>query len=130
MGTGRYLYYTVSGPKHGPLLQNATSGFWPQLCARALIPPVFFGLWTTKTGHCKPLPTRRRFAASSQTWAAQAHAMGMYHGLKIDTKTKCHNFKLLTCKETLRQVFIRVYRLEITSVMFVFSTQICELLPL
>ncbi len=65
----------------------------------------------------------------AQTWAAQAHAMVMYHGLKIDTKTKCHNLKLLTCKETLRQVFIRVYRLEITSVMFVFSTQICELLP-
>jgi hypothetical protein len=38
--------------------------------------------------------------------------------------------KKLTCKETLLQVFIRVYRLEIQSVMLVFSTQLCELLPL
>jgi hypothetical protein len=29
----------------------------------------------------------------------------------IDTKVKCRNLKLLTCKGTLRQVFIRVYRL-------------------
>ncbi len=38
--------------------------------------------------------------------------------------------KKLTCKETLRQVLIRVYRLEIQSVMLVFSTKLCELLPL
>ncbi len=38
--------------------------------------------------------------------------------------------KKFTCKGTLRQVFIRVYRLEIQSVMLVFSTQLCELLPL
>ncbi len=31
---------------------------------------------------------------------------------------------------TLRQVFIRVYRLEIQLVMLVFSTQLFELLPL
>jgi hypothetical protein len=31
---------------------------------------------------------------------------------------------------TLRQVFIRVYSLEIQAVMLVFSTQLCELLPL
>jgi hypothetical protein len=30
----------------------------------------------------------------------------------------------MTCKETLRQVFVRVYRLEIQSVMLVFSTQL------
>jgi cation transporter-like permease len=36
----------------------------------------------------------------------------------------------LTCKGTLRQMFIRVYRLEIESVMLVFSTQLCELVPL
>ncbi len=35
-----------------------------------------------------------------------------------------------TCKGTLRQVFIRVSGLEIQSVMLVFSTQLCELLPL
>ncbi len=38
--------------------------------------------------------------------------------------------KKLTWKGTLRQVFIKVYRLEIQSVMLVFSTQLCELLPL
>ncbi len=36
----------------------------------------------------------------------------------------------MTCKDTLRQVFIRAYRLEIQSVMLVFSTQLCELLPI
>jgi hypothetical protein len=48
----------------------------------------------------------------------------------IDTKAKCRHLKKLTCKETLRQVFIRVYKLEIHSVMLVFSIQLCELLPL
>ncbi len=38
--------------------------------------------------------------------------------------------KQLTCKGTLRQMLIRVYRLEIQPVMFVFSTQLSELLPL
>ncbi len=46
------------------------------------------------------------------------------HGLinYRDTKAKCRHLKILTCKGTLRQVFIRVYRLEIQSVMLVFST--------
>jgi hypothetical protein len=42
----------------------------------------------------------------------------------IDTKAKCCHLLKLTCKETLRQV------LEIQSLMLVFSTQLCELLPL
>ncbi len=41
-----------------------------------------------------------------------------------------HQSKMLTCKGTLRQVFIRVYRLEIQPVMLVFSTKLCELSPL
>jgi hypothetical protein len=45
------------------------------------------------------------------------------------TKTKCRHLKQLTCYVTLRQVLIRVYRLEIRSVILVFSTQLCELLP-
>ncbi len=55
-----------------------------------------------------------------------------YHGLinYIDTKAKCRHLKKWTCQGTLRQVFIRVCRLEIQSVMLVFSTQLCELLPL
>jgi hypothetical protein len=48
----------------------------------------------------------------------------------IDTKAKCRHLKKLTCKGTLRQVFIRVYRLGIQSDMLVFATQLCELLPL
>jgi hypothetical protein len=47
----------------------------------------------------------------------------------IDTKAKCRHLIKLTCKGTLRQVFISVYRLEIRTVMLVFSTQLCELLP-
>ena len=43
------------------------------------------------------------------------------HGLinYKDTKTKCRHLKKLTCKGTLWQVFIRVYRLGIQSVMLV-----------
>ncbi len=55
-----------------------------------------------------------------------------HHGLinYIDTKSKCRHLKNLAFKGTLRQVFIRVSRFEIHSVMFVFSTQLCELLSL
>ncbi len=42
------------------------------------------------------------------------------------TRAKCRHLKKFTCKGTLRQVFIRVYRLEIQSVMLVFSTQLWE----
>jgi hypothetical protein len=54
------------------------------------------------------------------------------HGLinYIDTKAKCRHLKKWICKGTLRQMFIRVYGLEIQSIMLVFSTQLCELLPL
>ncbi len=48
----------------------------------------------------------------------------------IYTKAKCPHPKNLTCKGTLRQMFIRVYRLDIQSVMLVFSTHLCELAPL
>jgi hypothetical protein len=50
--------------------------------------------------------------------------------LLVDIKVKCVNLKKFTCEATLRQVFIRVYRLEIQSVVLVFSTQLCELLLL
>jgi hypothetical protein len=48
----------------------------------------------------------------------------------IDTKAKCRHLQQFTCNETLRQVFIRVYRMETQSLMMVFSTQLCELWPL
>ncbi len=51
----------------------------------------------------------------------------LHHGLMnyTDTKAKCRHLKKLTCKGTLRQVFIRVYSLEIQSVMLVLSSQLC-----
>ncbi len=51
------------------------------------------------------------------------------HGLinNIETKAKCRHLQKLTCKG---QVFIRVHRLKMQSIMLVFSTQLCELLPL
>ncbi len=54
------------------------------------------------------------------------------HGLiiYIDTKAKCRHLNIFTWKGTLWQVFNRVYRLEIQPVMLVFSTKLCELLPL
>jgi hypothetical protein len=50
--------------------------------------------------------------------------LGLNQGLinYIDNKAKCRHLKKLTCKGTLRQVFIRVYRLEIQSIMVVFVT--------
>ena len=56
----------------------------------------------------------------------------MAHGLikYIDTKAKFRHLKKFTCKWTLRQVFVIVYRLEIQSVMLIFLTQICEMLSL
>ncbi len=61
-----------------------------------------------------------------------ALAVALLHRLinYIDTKAKCRHLKKFTCKVTLRQVLIRVYRLEIQSVMLVFSTQLCELFSL
>ncbi len=44
----------------------------------------------------------------------------------IDTKANCRHLKIITCKGTLWQVFTIVYRLEIQSVMLVFSTQFCD----
>ncbi len=51
------------------------------------------------------------------------------HGLI--NQSKMSSSKKLTYTGTLQQVFIRVYiHTEIQSVMLVFSTQLCELLPL
>jgi hypothetical protein len=54
-----------------------------------------------------------------------------HHGLinYIDAKAKRRHPKKLTYKRTQQQVFIRVCRLVIQSVMLVFSTQLCVLLP-
>jgi hypothetical protein len=51
------------------------------------------------------------------------------HGLinYISNKAKRPHPKKVISEGTLRQVFIRVYRLEIYSVMLVFSTQLCVL---
>ncbi len=52
------------------------------------------------------------------------------HIQQTPKKPNCRHLKILICKGTLRQVFIRVFRLEIQSAMLVYSTQLCELLPL
>jgi hypothetical protein len=74
----------------------------------------------------------KSFYLRNFTKSVMTRTMVQLHGLVtyIDTKAKCRHLKKLTCKGTLRPVFIRVYRLEIQSVMLVFSTQHCELLPL
>jgi len=48
----------------------------------------------------------------------------------MDTNANCHHLNKFTCKGTLWQVFSKVYRLEVQSVILVFSTQLCELLPI
>jgi hypothetical protein len=57
----------------------------------------------------------------------QRQCLAPTHGLIIciDTKAKFRHLKKLTYTGTLWQVFIRVYRLEIQSVMLVFATQPC-----
>ncbi len=60
------------------------------------------------------------------TYVRSSHGLISYKNIT----TKCRHLKKFTCKETLRKVFIRVYRLKIQRVMLVFSTQLCELLPL
>jgi hypothetical protein len=50
-----------------------------------------------------------------------------------DIKAKCRQLNKFTCKGTLRQVFIRFYKLEKQSVMLslvYILDQLCELLPL
>ena len=61
-----------------------------------------------------------------------ASATAWNHGLIHfkDNNTECRYQNKLTCKKTLWHGFIRVYRLEIQSVMLVFSTQLCEMLSL
>jgi hypothetical protein len=58
-------------------------------------------------------------------------AKGMLHGLinYKDTKTKSRHLNKLTCKGTLRPLIIRYYRLEIQSVMLVFSNQLYDYCP-
>ncbi len=70
-----------------------------------------------------------------EIWKALLHGLINYIGTKakkvlIEGNAKCCHLKKLTCKGTLWQVFIRVYRLEIQSVKLVFSTQLCELVEL
>jgi hypothetical protein len=60
----------------------------------------------------------------SPTWNSLRHKYTRGLINYIDTKEKCRHLKKLTCKGTLRQVFIIDHRLEIKSVMLVFSTQL------
>jgi hypothetical protein len=58
---------------------------------------------------------------------------GEGHGLinYMDTKTKCRHLKKIDLERDFAAgVYIRVYRLAIQSAILVFSTQLCDLLPL
>ncbi len=88
---------------------------------------MFSHYWAHK--HTKYVCTHeiRRYIKS-----ASPHIMPTTYGLinYIDTKAKCRHPKILNYIGTLRQVCIKVYSLDIKSVMLVFSTQLCKLLPL
>jgi hypothetical protein len=51
------------------------------------------------------------------TWCVDYVCLNHWIMTYAETVTKCRYLKILTCKGTLRQVFIRVYRLEIQTVM-------------
>ena len=63
-------------------------------------------------------------------WVKLLHGTVVQGRVKVVSAKGCH-LKKFTCKETLRQVFIKVYRLELHfNHMLVFLTQLCELLTL
>ncbi len=66
---------------------------------------------------------RKICSSLSQDWKFGKHGLINYK----DTKTKCCHLKKFTCNciATFRLVFIRVYKLEIQSVMFVFRPSFC-----
>ncbi len=79
-------------------------------------------------GHFKPFPVafllKRAVNSDPFTFPMTRSGVSLSHGLInfIDTKAKCRHLKNWPSKGTLRQVFICVSRLEIQSVMLVFST--------
>jgi hypothetical protein len=106
--------------------ERPTSGCVCTYTLRELRPSTRTGLpncWTT----IKKILTG--FTPSSRPASCVGNTQLVIHGLinYIDTKGKCRHLKNI---DLFRQLFIRVPRLEIQSVMLVFSTQICELLPL
>jgi hypothetical protein len=71
------------------------------------------------------------FSARSKAFFQTINRNGAWHGLinYIDTKAKCRHLEKITCKGTLRHVFIRVYRLEIQSVMLVIRPSFVKFCP-
>jgi hypothetical protein len=97
---------------------------------------ILVDLWSTIQGSVVAY-TRKAGSKPGQThpdslFASYPAHLGIAHRLinYKDTKAKCRHLKKLTFKGTLPEVFIKVYRVVIHSVMLVFSTQLCELLPL
>jgi hypothetical protein len=62
--------------------------------------------------------------------SSRVTGVGPEHGLINYIDTKMSSSKKIDPQGALRQVLMRVYRLEIQSVMLVFSTQLGEMLPL
>jgi hypothetical protein len=79
-----------------------------------------------------PIPTRflarHRLFKNSSSESEDSFSHGIINF--IDAKAKCRHLKKFIRKGTLRQLFIRIYRLEIQLVSLVYLTQLCELLLL
>ncbi len=81
------------------------------------------------------LPPRRFYIRWSQNpYFLLVGAVDLSHGLMNNIYTKAkyrrHLKEFTAVKGLLRQVFIRVHRLVMQLVILVFSTQLCELIPL
>jgi hypothetical protein len=86
-----------------------------------------------KGGVGKSTVTVQLALAAVQVDRDKFHCIAANHGLinYIDTKAVCRFPNKLTRTGTSRRcLFIRVYTLVIQSIVLVFSTQLCELLPL
>ncbi len=112
--------YTVPNPclLYIPLLRLPLLVIW-----NIIWRPWTFALLSSS---CKDMQTLPRFPLLSRWFIADQRTDRKFR--LIEGNAKCRHIQ----KWTLRQAFIRVYRMEIQiqSVMLAFSTQLCELLPL
>ncbi len=78
----------------------------------------FLYLW--KLSSCQPVKWKAsaacRFYCGSRS-VTSPHGLSNYIDFRYQSSMQCRHLKILTCKGTLQQVFIRVYWLEIQSVM-------------
>ncbi len=80
--------------------------------------------------HKHPLPLIPKLPSTVSTFLTLYSTFGLLKIACIDWAHGLSNYKDTTNKMSSLLVFNRIYRLEIQSVMLVFSTQLCKLLPL